>query len=147
MDVSDVFQSAIRKYASSSNLRTKLEKIRSTSKEADLFVRKYYEKEDNASNDFEIHISERVEKAAVYVASRLYEKGRKDPTDTKLLEEALFFVKTRSDSFDNHSESTTIVSFRDKIQNLYNLRMNYNDSINSREYQEFLIGLRDVLKK
>ena len=152
MEMGDIFQSTVSKHASSSSLRTELEKIRHKSKEAELFVRKYYEKDDDASDNFEIQTLERVEKAAGYVASRLYEKGRKDPTNTELLEKALSFVKkgrTKIDSFDNRSESgmNTIASLRDEIQNLYNLRKNYNDSIDSQEFQGFLKGLSDVLKK
>ena len=57
--------------------------------------------------------------------------------------------RTKIDSFDNRSESgmNTIASLRDEIQNLYNLRKNYNDSIDSQEFQGFLKGLSDVLKK
>jgi len=144
----DIFQSTIIKYASSSNLKTELKKIRSTSKEADLFVRKYYEEEETASDDFEMDIAKRVELAAEYVASRLYEKGRKNSTDTKLLEEALFFVGKRKTKV-NPSESgmNTIASLRGKIQNLYDLRVRYNNSIKSSEFQGFLKGLSEILKK
>lgn len=147
----DIFQKTINEQAISPNLQEKLEEIREKSKEADLFIKKYFDKEEAAKDYFEDEIVEKVEKAAAYVASRLYEEGMKNPTDTATLERALLFTGKNGGAahFDSRSEATmnSIASLRSDIENLLNLRIKYNTSVNGPKFQAFLTGLESILKE
>ncbi|MBE6447187.1 MAG: hypothetical protein E7015_01730 [Alphaproteobacteria bacterium] len=145
----NVFQETINKQALALNLKESLEQIRTESREADLFIRKYFDKEEFVSDHFEIEIVERVDKAATYVASRLYEKGRENPTDTEILERALLFIGRENgvNGIDSCSEATmnSVASLRSDIENLLSLRKKYNMSVNGPEFQAFLEGLKNIL--
>lgn len=147
----DIFQKTINEQALAPNLRVRLEEIRKESKEADLFIRKYFDKEAFISDHFETEVVDKVEKAAAYVAGRLYEEGRRNPTDTELLKRALLFAGKEggADGIDSRSEATmnSIASLRSDIERLLDLRTKYNTSVNGPNFQAFLEGLAEILRK
>lgn len=147
----DIFQKTINEKAVEEDLRERLTEIRNESREADLFIRKYFEKEELASDRFESGIVEKVEKAAAYVTSRLYEKGLKSPTDTETLKRALIFAGKGdgANGIDNNSEATlnSLASIRCDIENLLKLRTNYDTHVNGPEFKDFLNEFERVLKK
>lgn len=76
----------IKSYATQPALQAHLDLIRATSKEADLFIKKYYENCELATVGFEYEVVEKVENAADLMGRCFYEEAQEKPTDTKLLD-------------------------------------------------------------
>lgn len=122
------FFSVIDKYGTDDILQEKLTAIRSESKEADFFLRKFYEG-DSRQDGFSQSVRDNVKRAADHVGRRYYEEAIKDCTNVELLRKALeFLCEDSGHSMDDTSESNSQGSLISAAKNLLMLRQNYNQA-------------------
>lgn len=127
----DDFSEAISTYAKDTEaLEARLEELKNSSKEADLFLKKYYEAEQSTSMAFEPATIQRVNEAADYIGRVCYEKGYAESTDTAFLEKAIQFMNKSGNGagFDNVSEAVMHNSdlLIEDAKHLLEMRTDYN---------------------
>ena len=124
---SNEFLAIIDNYGTDDKLQEKLIAIRAESKEADFFLRKFYEK--NEKEECNQSVRDNVKLAADRIGRRYYEKAIKDYTNVDYLRKALRFLgEDGGCDMDDTSEHNSREALISAAKNLLTLRERYNQA-------------------